>query len=116
MTRTEPVHRKITAYLREEVLPQLKVGEELPTIGALGNLFDVGGVQTVRDAIQPLKDEGFVETRMAPTRRWVLVKPYTAPQPVPGAQTLDQLRESLVAAQTAVAASLALVDTLRKAA
>lgn len=67
-----PKYRLIEQHLRE-VLAQSQVGDLLPTTGELFALFDVGGVQTVRDAYQPLIDAGYVRVQQAPQRRWVVV-------------------------------------------
>lgn len=116
MTKPQPARAKITAYLANEVLPHLAVGQELPTIREMAALHGVSGVQTVRDGVAPFVEKGYVTTRMTGQRRWVLARPYSAPQPVPGAKTLDELREALLDAQAAVAESLSFVEVLRKAA
>jgi DNA-binding FadR family transcriptional regulator len=120
--------KSITNHLLTNVLPNLSVGDELPTIDDLCAQFGVSGVQTVRDGVQPLKDAGYVETRYAPTRRWVVRQlppaggdiATLAQRPTTGEVlspvVLDQLQEELVAARDAVSTAIAIVDRLRLAA
>jgi hypothetical protein len=124
-----PTSELITEYLLNDWLraPGRAVGDELPTIAELFSQFGVGGVQTVRDGVKPLKDAGYVETRYAPTRRWVVrqlppsggnsASPVRRPpeSDVPSPVVLDQIREELVAAGDAVGAAIAMVDRLRLA-
>jgi len=110
-----PVHKLVTDYLTTDVLPGLDVGDELPTIRELCDRFNVGGVQTIRDGMQPLIDAGYVETRFAPTRRWVVKKRL----PIAGSSSssvLDQLQAELAAARDALSAAIATVGQLRRAA
>jgi DNA-binding transcriptional MocR family regulator len=125
-----PASELITEYFLAEWFraPGRGVGDELPTIAELWDQFGVGGVQTVRDGIQPLKDAGYVETRYAPTRRWVVRKlPPAAKGPASSAQCppaggipspllLDRLQGELVVARDALNAAIATIDRLRPAA
>lgn len=111
-----PASQAITEYLLTKWFPTpgRSVGDELPTIAELCGRFGVGGVQTVRDGVQPLKDAGDVETRYAPTRRWIVRKlPPAAQTPVPSA--LDQLQRELVVARDALNSAIAAIDQLRPA-
>lgn len=74
-----PAYRRIEAHLRT-ILPTHKVGDVLPTIGELCELFNVSGVSTIRNAYRPLIDEGLVATQNRPTRRWVVAR---IPEPRP---------------------------------
>jgi DNA-binding FadR family transcriptional regulator len=130
MVMKVPASELITEYLLNEWfrVPGRAVGDELPTIVELFDQFGVGGVQTVRDGVKPLKDAGYVETRYAPTRRWVVRQlppsggKSASParrslvSAVPSPVVLDQIREELVAAGDAVGVAIAMVDRLRLAA
>lgn len=99
MTISAPAYRRITEHLLTEVLPTLEVGDPLPTINELGALFQVTGVQTIRNAVQPLIDAGLVEIVTSPRRRWVLRQPVSS-APV----SSDQRATSVQAEQAAVLA------------
>jgi hypothetical protein len=117
-------YQAITEHLLTEVIPNLRVGDELPTIAELCDQFGVTGVQTVRNGVQPLIDAGYVETRYAPTRRWVVRRlpaadggtaSSTQRPPVggtPSLAALEQLQQELAAAREAVSAAIAMVDRL----
>lgn len=81
----------------------------MPTIAEVCEQFDVGGVQTVRNAYAPLIEEGIVE-RLASPRRWAVVdsgqEAVTAPDAGP---MLEEVETVLVHA-------LQLVRALRRAA
>jgi hypothetical protein len=122
------ISERITEYLLNDWLraPGRGIGDELPTIWELCDQFGVGGVQTVRDGIQPLKDAGYVETRYAPTRRWVVrqIPPSGRGGAAPAQRSpdvdmspvvLDRIREELIAAGDSVSAAIAMVDQLRLA-
>lgn len=109
-----PAFQAITKYLLTEWLPapERSVGDELPTIAEFFNQFGVGGVQTVRDGVQPLKDAGYVETRYAPTRRWV-VRQLPPADGTPSSSVLDRLQAELVATRDSLNAAIATIDRLR---
>ncbi len=67
-----PKYKQIEKHLWQ-VLAQSQVGDLMPTIRELTDMFDGGGVQTVRDAYQPLIDAGYVSVQQAPQRRWIVV-------------------------------------------
>lgn len=78
-----PRYREIETYLRE-LVAQSEVGALLPTVAELCERFDVNGVQTIRNAYEPLIDEGMVGVHMRPRRRWYVAN--TSPTEVdPGA-------------------------------
>lgn len=77
MTTKPRLHQLVTDYLWE-LLPGQPVGSELPTILDMQQRFDIHGVQTVRDGVQPLVDAGYVTTRYAGQRRWVITNPVPA--------------------------------------
>ncbi|MEL7978369.1 hypothetical protein AAG589_21060 [Isoptericola sp. F-RaC21] len=56
----------------------------MPTIADVCERFDVGGVQTVRDAYAPLIEEGVVE-RLESPRRWAVVDHGQEAEPAPEA-------------------------------
>lgn len=64
-----PLYKQMEDHLRE-VIKTAQVGDLLPTVYELTELFNSNGVQTVRDAYQPLIDEGLVDVHMRPRRRW----------------------------------------------
>lgn len=64
-----PLYRQMEIYLRE-IVANAEVGDLLPTVYELTERFNSNGVQTVRDAYQPLIDEGLVDVHMRPRRRW----------------------------------------------
>lgn len=106
-----PAYQQITAYL-SELLPTLREGDELPTINDLFDRFGVSGVQTVRNGVQPLVDEGYVETRLRPRRRWVVRRvPDTTPIP-PARNPLDELREALSNARRELDRAAAVMERL----
>jgi hypothetical protein len=103
--------KRISDYLYEEVLPTCEVGDEMPTIAELCELFGVAGVETVRAGVKPLVDAGYVKTRYAPTRRWVVCGlPPTEPA------DLDQLAEHLRIAATELTSAADILARLRRAA
>jgi len=73
MSTSTPAYRQIEAWLRE-LLPCKSEGDLLPTINELCERFDVSGVQTVRNAYQPLVEEGWVRVQHRPQRRWVVAQ------------------------------------------
>lgn len=78
-----PRYREIETYLRE-LVAKSEVGDLLPTVAELCERFDVNGVQTIRNAYEPLIDEGLVAVHMRPRRRWYVAN--TSPTEVdPGA-------------------------------
>lgn len=64
-----PLYREIETYLRT-LVARSEVGDLLPTVADLCERFGVSGVQTVRNAYEPLVDEGLVAVQMRPRRRW----------------------------------------------
>lgn len=66
-------YREIHDYLRR-LITETELDTLLPTIADLQKLFQVDGVQTIRDAYAPLLEEGLVEVQYRPHRRYVLVK------------------------------------------
>jgi hypothetical protein len=75
----------ITDWLRAEA--QRRGPKALmPTIAEVCEKFDVGGVQTVRNAYAPLIEEGLI-VRLGSPRRWAVVddggEPTTAPDAGP---------------------------------
>ena len=68
MTRI-PLYRQMEEYLRE-LIKTAEVGDLLPTVYELTEKFNSNGVQTVRDAYEPLIEEGLVDVHMRPRRRW----------------------------------------------
>lgn len=106
-----PAYQQITAYLCQ-LLPGLHEGDELPTIAELCDQFGVSGVQTVRDGVQPLVDEGYVETRMRPRRRWVVRRVPDTPPALPARAPLDEAREALANARRELDRAAAAMERL----
>lgn len=72
MSRT-PRYREIEAYLRT-VVAGSREGDLLPTVAELCERFGVSGVQTIRNAYEPLVEEGLVIVQMRPRRRWMVAR------------------------------------------
>ncbi|TCO55647.1 GntR family transcriptional regulator [Actinocrispum wychmicini] len=89
---TEPAYRQIEAWLRD-LLPDKSEGDLLPTIANICQRFGVSGVQTVRDAYQPLIEEGWIRVQQRPQRRWVVAKvpPRASQQMAPPTAALTRL-------------------------
>jgi DNA-binding GntR family transcriptional regulator len=79
--KVQPAYRQIETWLRGH-LPECSEGDLLPTTARLCDQFGVTGVQTVRDAYQPLIEEGWVRVQQRPQRRWVVAKVPPRPDPL----------------------------------
>lgn len=85
-----PRYREIETYLRE-LVSKSAAGDLMPTVADLCERFDVNGVQTVRNAYEPLIDEGLVGVQMRPRRRWYVIKTGPAVAESPEPETADDL-------------------------
>lgn len=109
MSTSQPAYRRIEKWLRE-LLRDSNEGDLLPTVGDITERFDVRGVQTVRNAYQPLIEEGWVYVRQRPQRRWVVAK--VPPRTNPTADRSDELAR-LARIEDALRGALRELDTLR---
>lgn len=87
---TEPRYRAIERHLRR-VIAGSEVGDLLPTVADLCDRFEVNGVQTIRNAYEPLVEEGLVVVQMRPRRRWKVARVEPAPDPAADPDVLDAL-------------------------
>jgi len=76
-----PKYLEIEKWLRMQV-QHLKPGDFMPTIAEACERFNVGGVQTVRNAYAPLIAEGLV-VRVSKPRRWAVADRGQEPFPLP---------------------------------
>lgn len=93
MMQRTPKYVEITAYLRA-VVAESQEGDLLPTVADLCDRFGVSGVQTIRNAYQPLIDEGLVTVQQRPRRRWIVERV----GPVPTIDDRDTVLAAAVAA------------------
>lgn len=91
MPRT-PRYREIETYLRTLVADS-REGDLLPTVAELCERFGVSGVQTVRNAYEPLVEEGLVTVQMRPRRRWKVARVAPAADAGTGADIRAALAE-----------------------
>ena len=107
-----PRYREIETH-RRDLLPASKVGDLLPTVAELCEQFSVSGVQTVRNAYEPLVAEGLVEVQMRPRRRWIVAKvPPTSDPDDGGIWDLLAARDALADAADAIATAQANIARL----
>lgn len=113
MTRT-PRYREIEEHLRR-LVATAQPGDLLPTVAELCELFDVSGVQTIRNAYEPLIAEGLVGVQMRPRRRWFVQRvPRVNPASEDDGGEWDLLaaRDALIDATEAVATAQANIERL----
>lgn len=95
------IYEEITEWLRAEV-ERRGAKALMPTIAEVCEKFDVGGVQTVRNAYAPLLDEGLV-VRLGKPRRWAVADngQEAAGRPDPG-PLLDEIEKAVARVQELV--------------
>ena len=89
---TEPRYRALERHLRN-VIAGAEVGDLLPTVADLCESFGVNGVQTIRNAYEPLVEEGLVVVQMRPRRRWTVARVDSVPEQTAGRDVLEALAE-----------------------
>lgn len=95
------IYEEITEWLRVEASRR---GSKalMPTIAEVCEKFDVGGVQTVRNAYAPLLEEGVV-VRLGKPRRWAVADNGLEREEAPDAgPILDEIERSLARVQALV--------------
>lgn len=104
-----PLYRQMEKYLRE-LVADAEVGDLLPTVYELTERFNSNGVQTVRDAYQPLIDEGLVDVHMRPRRRWFVASSPSAA----GAEVDSTIADELADLEADVKAILGRITELKR--
>lgn len=100
-----PRYREIAHDLRAQLAAgRFQVGDKLPSIAELQDTYDVPGLNTIRQALALLIDEGLLESVQG---RGTYVTALSTPR-----QGRQALREDLLAMKAELTASLARIDRL----